>query len=172
MIYITTSRKPSVLSRRLVKQLARMLRAESENRGKRSVAETLERAQAKGYTRCMLVYEEHGNPSKLSFLEKGEWLPSISIKNASFAVGEEKERRRLPGLWKIHAKDAVGEQIAALFETPQASEKMGETLGGVEMHASSSEISFSFEGKKVGPTIKVRGIEQPQKIDSETEVEE
>lgn len=172
MLYITTSRRPSVLSRRLVKQLARMLRAESENRGKRSVQQIIERAEAKGYSRCLLVYEEHGNPSKLSFLERGEWLPSIAVKSVSFAQGEEKERRRLPGLGKIVAKDAAGKEIAELFETPEAKEKMAENEGGVEMHAGSHEISFYFEGKKVGPTIKVKGIEQPQKIGSGEENEE
>lgn len=159
-----------MLSRKLAKQLARVLRGESENRGKRSIAQTLERAQAKGFSRCLIIFEEHGNPSKLCFLEEGQWLPAILVKSVSFEEKEGSEagkKRRLPGLREIVAEDAEGERIKQLFETPEAVEKMSENHGGMEMRASAAEISFWLQGEKIAPAIKISGIEEPQNTDED-----
>ena len=158
MVYVTTSRKPSLTTRRLAKELARALRAESENRGKRSVQEILERAEAKGHSRCLLIYEDNGNPSKLCFLEKGKWLPCLLLKGISFAEAEEKQgkKRRLPGVSKTIAEDAEGREMAGLFEEC-VNEEIGE---GVEIKANKNEISFWLARERVGPVLKIKGVEE------------
>lgn len=115
-MYITSSRKPSLTTKRLGRTLARLLpRGIYENRGKKSVEEIAARAKTLGKSRAMLVHEHKGNPEKLVFMEIGkEWkwlspqvriiklgkLPKIEIKSTSMEIiGTEKNE--LSGLFNL-----------------------------------------------------------------------
>jgi rRNA maturation protein Rpf1 len=83
-MYITSSRKPSLITKRLGRTFARLLpRGAYENRGKKNVDEIAARAKALGKSRALLIYENKGNPEKLVFMEIGkEWMwlsPQIRI---------------------------------------------------------------------------------------------
>ncbi|MFH0817139.1 MAG: hypothetical protein V1909_00720 [Candidatus Micrarchaeota archaeon] len=83
-MYLSTSRKPSILSKRLCKTLSALLpRGIYENRGKKSIEEVADRARKLGKSRVLLLYEHHGNPDKFQFMDVGknwEWLsPEVKI---------------------------------------------------------------------------------------------
>jgi hypothetical protein len=83
-MYLTTSRKPSLTTKRLCRVLARLLpRGTYENRGKKSIEDVVSRAKKLGKSRVLLIYEHKGNPDKMTFMEIGKewnWLsPEIRI---------------------------------------------------------------------------------------------
>ncbi len=83
-MYLTTSRKPSILSKRLCRALAALFpRGIYENRGKKSIEEVAGRARQLGKSRVLLLYENQGNPDKMQFMDVGknwEWLtPEVKI---------------------------------------------------------------------------------------------
>jgi rRNA maturation protein Rpf1 len=144
-LYITTSRKPSVLTRRLVHWLVALLGAKSENRGKRSIAEIVERADALGISRVLLIGEDHGNPRKFAFLEGNEWRPSLIL--SGIIAPEDKPRlfKQVGGV----ATDATGSKILELLGVePDAN-------ASLIASASSSSLSFSLDGRPVGPLVKI-----------------
>lgn len=158
-LYISTSRKPSRLTRKLSRWLAALLNAYCENRGKRSVADCVERARARGLTRLLFVYEKKGNPSELAFLDarggRGSWLePSVVLK--SVVVPERSTAKRLcfTGV-KATAVDAAGKKIAELFGFEGEGKEAGE---GIEVVLSAREVFFRACGKRIGPVIKVSGF--------------
>ena len=158
-IYVTTSRKPSMPTRRLAKWLVALLGGEGENRGKRSLQEALERAEAKGFDRVLVINEDHGNPGKLSFVQGGGWKESILLKSIELPAAE-RERRRFPRAVVGKAVDAAGEKILALLGVG-ANEGEGPDGRGVdfvEVSAGAREISFSVGGKRAGPVLKILGL--------------
>jgi len=159
MVYITTSRKPSQITRRLTRFLAIALGGMKENRGKRSVQEIIERAQAKGHYRCLLIYEHKGNPSKLCFLEEGKWLPAICLTSIVESLRE--PSRRLPGLSKITATGSLAKKMAQLFE------KNDELLQGLELRITDTQITFWLDGSQTGPVLRIAGLEEPIEEDEE-----
>lgn len=82
-MYVTTSRKPTQHTRSLARAFAAFLGATCENRGKKSVNDVAARASKLGHSRFVIISEQHGNPSKMSFAEVGvewQWLdPEISF---------------------------------------------------------------------------------------------
>lgn len=153
-LYITTSRKPSATTRRLAKWLARLLHGESENRGKRSVSEIMERAENAGLDGVLVIGESHGNPSKLSFIRGGEWRESILLKSLEMPAAAEKERKRFPKIVVGKAGDKTGEKILELFGV----EGGGEENNFVAVEADSKEICFSAGVERVGPVLKILGL--------------
>jgi hypothetical protein len=159
-LYVTTSRKPSVQTRKLARWLERLLGAACENRGKRSVEEVVARAAERGLSRVLFVHEARGNPSELVFRDEARgWLePSIAI--SGVVMPERSKRVRVPKEVKAKPLDAAGEKIAALFgledaieEEEKEEEKEGEALALV---ASAREIFFEApDGERVGPVIKI-----------------
>jgi rRNA maturation protein Rpf1 len=98
-LYITTSRKPSALARKLIKILAIILHAKRENRGKRSLDEVVARAENFGRRRVAVIFERNGNPYSLNFYEDGWLEPEVRMK--SFKIFSEKEKKKgqpKPGL--------------------------------------------------------------------------
>ncbi|RMD65771.1 hypothetical protein D6833_02410, partial [Candidatus Parcubacteria bacterium] len=75
MCYITTSRKPSPITRRLARTLANIFGLFYESRGKRNFDSVRRRALKHGCGRVAFLYESHGNPHELLVIElKGdEW---------------------------------------------------------------------------------------------------
>ena len=83
-MYISTSRKPSLTTKRLCRVLARLLpRGIYENRGKKNIEDVASRAKKLGKSRVLLIYEHKGNPQKMTFMGVGKewgWLsPEIKI---------------------------------------------------------------------------------------------
>lgn len=147
-IYVTTSRKPSVLTRRLTRWLVALLGGKTENRGKRSIAEIVERAAALGISRVLVIGEDHGNPRKLSFLENGEWCQSLLL---SGVESPSDKPRMFSGAGGV-ATDAVGKKVLELLDL--------EDEGGAELVATASckELSFSLRGEPIGPRVKIRRL--------------
>jgi len=162
MLYVTTSRKPSQQTRSLARWLARFLSGECENRGKRSLAEIVERAGNAGMKRLLFVYEFHGNPSELSFYEEGWLSPVLKIKSVEMP---EKQSVRLKGELKVVAEGEMGRKMAALFSVEDSAEKDALCLThpedasckDVEMHLSREAVLFTLGGKAV-TSIRLAGF--------------
>ncbi len=152
MLYVTTSRKPSVATRKLARAIATLAGGECENRGKRSVQEAVERAQARGFKRLALVYENHGNPSEVLFLEKENWLGRIVINSVVFP--SEKPASRVPQ-GAVPGGVADGEKGRAILELFGVKERKA----AVSIHASQNELSFTVNGEPWGPLVKLGGVE-------------
>ncbi|MFA4946130.1 MAG: hypothetical protein WC607_01130 [Candidatus Micrarchaeia archaeon] len=148
-LLVTTSRKPGALTRRLARWLGRFL-GDCDNRGKSPLSDIVARAESKGYSRVLFIYERHGNPCELSFYEE-DWIePAVQITGIDWVEAKEP---RLPAAAFATGKDATGKKIAALFalEKPEGR--------AVEIKASENEISFTVNGERVGPKLKIKVIE-------------
>ena len=109
-IYISTARKPTQNTRILAKALSRLLKAEYENRGKRSMSDIVQRAENLGCRRLAFIYERHGSPTRIAFYEDG-WLPEeIRIKHFEVLKG-----KRMEGALHIEAADKGGEKMQELL---------------------------------------------------------
>jgi len=142
--------------------------ATSENRGKKSVSECVERARALGITRLLFVYEKQGNPNELAFydasaqneagIEGGAWLePSIEILGVSFPKRKLKLGRAFKHV-RVKALDAEGEEVKKLFAFETRQEEFEEISARelVEIVACSERLSFKIAGKQVGPVLKIK----------------
>ncbi|MFH1448620.1 MAG: hypothetical protein ABIG39_07195 [Candidatus Micrarchaeota archaeon] len=83
-MYLSSSRKPSLTTKRLCRALSKLLpRGAYENRGKKSIDSIVSRARKLGKSRVLLIYEDNGNPEKIIFMQVGKdwgWLsPEIMI---------------------------------------------------------------------------------------------
>lgn len=149
-IYITTSRKPSLLTRRLCKTLSKILpNSKYENRGKKSIDEVFERAKLLGKRRALLVYEKHANPSKILFMEikarKWNWLePELTISKIRFL----KISNELPDEITIEGEKKEILENLFDFENPEGDELI--TLKNFE-----GELKFSHKGSEIGVKLKV-----------------
>ncbi|PIT85361.1 hypothetical protein COU36_03680 [Candidatus Micrarchaeota archaeon CG10_big_fil_rev_8_21_14_0_10_59_7] len=148
-IYVTTSRKPAQGTRSLARWLARFLGGECENRGKRSLAEIVERAETAGFRRLLFVYESHGNPSELSFYEEGWLSPVLKIKSVELPA---KQSVRLKGEIRVVAEDEMGRRMAPLFSVEDSVE-----TSAVEMHLSREAVVFTLGGTAV-TSIRLAGF--------------
>jgi hypothetical protein len=152
--YVSTSRKPSVRTRKLARWLPILLGGKSENRGKRSVRELVSRAEKNGLPKLLLVYEDHGNPSQLWLLDEEDWRACVNIsvkKDKSVPKGKRVNSRMLTGSGK------VGRKIAELLSSDEPEEEPAGRL--LEINCTDSGICFSLDGKRVGPSIVVLGLE-------------
>lgn len=165
-LYITTSRKPSQATRKLARWLALLANAASENRGKRSVGDCVERARALGMTRLLFVYEKQGNPVELAFYdasaqtegesEGGAWLePSIAILGVSFPEEKQKLGRAFKHV-RVKPLDAEGEEVEKLFAFEQEEFEQVGARELVEITAGGGKLSFKIAGKQVGPVLKIK----------------
>ncbi len=143
-IYITTSRKPSVLTLRLAKALALILNARKENRGKKSLDEIVAKSENFGLARVLLIYESHGNPSSLNFYED-KWLePEVKVNHYKLAY---ENGEKLPKTLKVESDGSEeAERVKGLFNL----ENDGESR--LSVFFSKSNIEFKL-GKKVLLTI-------------------
>ncbi|MFH1285719.1 MAG: hypothetical protein ABIH99_04000 [Candidatus Micrarchaeota archaeon] len=147
MLYVTTSRKPSQLSKRLGKAFALLIPFSNyENRGKKSIDEVVERARKLGKTRVLLVYEYHSNPSALSFIsigrkEEWEWLtPELAISKLQLASPLP---RRIP-----HELLVQGTKSSALLHL-LASEEPVEGAKRVVLEAAENSLTLSIEQEEM-----------------------
>jgi len=146
--------------------LSLLCNATSENRGKKSVRECVERARTLGITRLLFVYEKQGNPNELIFYdasaqnenEEGAWLePSITILGFSFPKQKLKLGRALKHV-SVKPLDAEGEEIRKLFAFENELEEFEEvsTRELVQIIAGKGRLSFKIAGKQVGPVLKIK----------------
>ncbi|MBI5228755.1 hypothetical protein HY991_01495 [Candidatus Micrarchaeota archaeon] len=150
-LYITTSRKPSQLTRRFVKWLEFLLEGEAENRGKRNIEEIAERARGKGFARILFVYEKKGNPERLCFYENGWLEPEVLIKGVILPKGKPDRRKlKLQRGISVTAEDEVGREIKGLLGF--------EGEGGKEVRINRERISFLSSGKEIGLVIRISGL--------------
>ncbi|RLG21120.1 hypothetical protein DRN74_03740 [Candidatus Micrarchaeota archaeon] len=82
MLLISSSRKPSRKTRTLARQLAKAVpHSRYITRGKKNIDALCSEARRLGYSRIAIIYEKHGNPSQIHFIENHvdswEWLPEI-----------------------------------------------------------------------------------------------
>lgn len=81
---ITSSRKPSAITRILCKQMASFLNCDYINRGKKGIGEVLYLAEGEPF---LVVGEYHGNPGSMTVFDgEGKCLLSLQI-NAAFPSG-------------------------------------------------------------------------------------
>ncbi len=111
MILISTSRKPSQNTRKLVRQISMALpHSKYMTRGKKNVDSLCSEASREGYERMALVFEKHGNPYKISFIaNKGDswdWLLD-EIKIKSFKI-ENKIRKQFSSVM-LDGNNKLGE---------------------------------------------------------------
>ncbi|MCK9152058.1 Brix domain-containing protein [Methanobacterium alcaliphilum] len=66
---ITTSRKPGSRTRSFCQTLHRVLNSEYVNRGKMSMRDVLLKASQLNHDTIAVVFEKHGNPSKITFYD-------------------------------------------------------------------------------------------------------
>ncbi|NUN11743.1 hypothetical protein HUU53_03800 [Candidatus Micrarchaeota archaeon] len=138
--FVSSSRKPSVPTRQLCKWLERLFGGEYENRGKRSVEDVVQRAEEKGFTKVLFVYESHGNPSELVFLDEGEWVEPIRIKSVVFHESNARVK-------KVGSAESSNDakKLMALFGEFDSS--------GSKAFFSLEKIYFEQDGKKIGPEL-------------------
>ncbi len=153
LLYVSTSRKPTQKTRILAKWLARLFGGEHENRGKRSVSDIASRMHEKGFKRAIFVYEKHGNPYSLNFLdvEDGWLFPEVLISGFEVFKGEKK---RIGAVTSAQAKDSKGEKILQMLGfKPREGE-------GLAMVLSSTEISFMDGRESKIFSIKIKGFSE------------
>lgn len=150
-LFVTTSRKPSALTRRLAKWLSVLLQADNDNRGKKSIQDVVAEAEKKGCGRVMLIYESHGNPAKLAFLDATGWMEEVAIARVIDAPA------RIPrGLPKAVAADTEGSDA----DGGKLLELLGLKAGKsncIMAHARQGALSFTLSGKPIGPAVRFRG---------------
>ncbi|MEW6328978.1 MAG: hypothetical protein AB1468_02565 [Candidatus Micrarchaeota archaeon] len=154
MFYVTTSRKPSLTTKRLCRLLAALLpRGVYENRGKKGIEDIFERAKSLGKRRALLVYEQNGNPSSISFMKingSWEWLePEIKIsgvKMGTAKIREQPEGMRISGERK--------RELARLFDFDEAECGECDEDEMTEIRAGAKEITFS-RNKKIMLVLKL-----------------
>ena len=146
---ISTNRKPSLTTRRLVRQTAGMLPgSEYQPRGKSSIENLAERARAKGLSSLVLFYEQKGNPSRIEFIRVSptgwEWDPTVLlVKNVKLQA--EKTRNGEEGV-------AVDGEFCELF-SPEIFED-----SEFKFTANSSRMSFMKGREIVGPIILISKV--------------
>ncbi|MCX8206158.1 MAG: hypothetical protein N3H30_02920 [Candidatus Micrarchaeota archaeon] len=145
MPYITTSRKASQVSRRLARSLSNFFPgAHYENRGKRGMDSVLARARELGFTRVVLIYESHGNPGEIEFIDVGEdsWSIAGKISFTVVSVG-----KILRGEYSVKCNPPA-EKIAGLFKDPDAvPEDGGEDEASLVLD--NNYLIFSVGGKEM-----------------------
>ncbi|MFH1779879.1 MAG: hypothetical protein ABH803_01900 [Candidatus Micrarchaeota archaeon] len=131
-----------MLTRRLCKWFERIFGAEYENRGKRSIEEVIARAEKKGFLRILVVYETHGNPESLNFLQE-KWLePVIFLKNVRF----HDSAKRVKGNPELIAVDVAGKKFVELFNCVFEENYC-------KAFFSKEKIWFEQDGEVVGPEL-------------------
>lgn len=144
---VTTSRKPSVLTKRFGRLLAKLLPfGLYENRGKMNVAEVAARAYTLGKSRACIVHEMKGNPVSLVFMTAGDswqWLsPELyisKIKIAKESPAHPCESISIEGKMKREMENLV---------LPKSREIEDEEAE-VKLQADEEMISFTIDGKEI-----------------------
>ena len=142
-MYVTTSRKPSILSKRLCRALSALFpRGIYENRGKKSIEEVADRARQLGKSRVLLLYEHQGNPDKMQFMNVGtdwEWLtPEVKITKLG-QIPQLKMKTK-----EIRLEGEKKEELAKLFNFEDSSND-----GDIRLVLSSENWSFYSGSKKI-----------------------
>ncbi len=162
MFYVTTSRKPCQTTRRLARWMSLLFGGFSENRGKRSLSEVIERAQLEGFPKVLVIYEKHGNPSELSFLNlDGEWLSPVAVINSAIVPVMQKGSR-LSGEFQVQATGEGALEFAKLF-----GERINEGDRVIDVVLTNSSIGFESDGQKFGPKLSVKFFGKEEKAQKE-----
>lgn len=149
LVYITTSRDPSLSTKILASNLATFLNSKYEPRGKKSIEDIINRANELGYSRIIVVSETKGNPNKLAFIDtKEEWrwvFPFII-----FSVKTEFVRKKIGRINKEvekivkNAEDKEIQRIANLFEIPEP-----QSDDTAKFIVSKNSLTFKYKDKKM-----------------------
>ncbi len=153
MFYITTSRKPSLTTKRLCRALAALLpRGFYENRGKKGIDDIFERAKSLGKRRALLLYEQNGNPASISFMrinDSWKWLePEIKISGVRMSTAKIREQSAGARISGEKAKT-----LARLFDFDDAECGECDEDEITEIKVGAKEISFS-RNKKIMIVLK------------------
>ena len=140
-VFVTTSRKPSVLTKRFGKLLAKLFPfGVYENRGKMSVGEAAIRASTLGKERACIIHEVKGNPMKIVFLKSGErwlWLsPELMISKLKFGTA------KVEGCERIEITGEKKEELKKLV-SPRSREIEADD-GCMQLKADEKKIVFSL----------------------------
>lgn len=146
MPYITTSRKASQVTRRLARSLSHFFpESRYENRGKRDIGSVLARARQLGFTRVVFVYESHGNPSEIDFIDvcNDSWSRVGRLSFAAVEVGKVPK-----GEYRVECNPAAM-KIAELFrDSGIEPEEEGEGIVAT-LALEKNYLSLSVGGKEI-----------------------
>ncbi len=140
---ITSSRKPSINTRALCKDLAFFFHCECINRGKMGMKETLSLVED-GPGPLLLIGEYHGNPGSLIFYAPdGRELLSIRI---SVTVGSKPSKRISQNISPVATGHA---DIAPVLAKILAIELMGEPSSPLVLDIANDYLDFLYNGQQL-----------------------
>ncbi|MCX6777785.1 MAG: hypothetical protein NT157_02775 [Candidatus Micrarchaeota archaeon] len=145
MLYATTSRKPSVYTKRLCRLLCSLLPGSVyENRGKKSVDEVVARTRSLGCPRILIFSEEHGNPRGIRAIKtNGEWAwDTREIIIGSLILGEKTKTPR----GSICVSGPNSKLFSEIFQIGDSGED-GPDSDSILLHAGPKKISFEYSKK-------------------------
>lgn len=165
--FITTSRKPSVLTRRLQKWLLVLLGGISQNRGKQSISQLAQSAKLKGYRYLIIIHESHSNPSQLAFFDNELSLSvvNISISNSPDLNASE---QRIPSSLNhlILCNGEMETQFCKMFQNVYDS-SIQESKYTISIIAQNKTLRFELNGKSIGPQIKLNSYAEFSNVEEE-----
>ncbi len=140
---ITSSRKPSINTRALCKDLASFFHCKSINRGKMGMSEVLSLAGDHPGP-LLIVGEYHGNPGSLSFYTSdGREMLSIRI---SVTVVKKLQRKVSPKILPV----ATGQgDIAPVLAKILAIQLVDEPSSPLVLEISDDQLNFLYEGQQL-----------------------
>ena len=140
---ITSSRKPSINTRALCKDLASFFHCESINRGKMGMKEVLSLVED-AHGPLLIVGEYHGNPGSLIFYTPdGRELLSIRISVTAVKKLQKKVSPKIPPVATGHA------DIAPILAKILAIELVDEPLSPLVLEISDDQLDFLYEGQEL-----------------------
>lgn len=140
---ITSSRKPSINTRALCKDLASFFQCECINRGKMGMKETLSLVED-GLGPLLIVGEYHGNPGSLIFYAPdGRELLSIRI---SVTAVSKLPKKRLPHIESVATGHA---DVAPILAKILAMELVDEPSSPLVLDISNDHLNFLHDGQQL-----------------------
>ncbi len=155
---ISTSRKPSVLTRRLVRWLVLLLGGLSVNRGKQNISQLATNAKTKGFRYMIVVHESHSNPSQLAFFDADLSLAVANISVSNIPDVNSLSQRIPKNLNHILKSNGEMEShLLKMFENVYDSANPSAKYD-LSIIAENKILSFEIEGKSIGPQIKLNSF--------------
>ncbi len=140
---ITSSRKPSINTRVLCKDLASFFHCESINRGKMGMKEVLSLVEGDPGP-LLMVGEYHGNPGSLIFYAPdGQELLSIRISVTTIKKLPKKGFSKIPPVATGHAA------IAHILSKILAIQLVEETSSPLVLKISDDQLDFFYNGQEL-----------------------
>ena len=165
-VLVTTSRRPTRRSRRLAKELCRVLPYFKKiNRGRMGYKDLREYMIKKGFTRLIIIENYKGNPGIMEFLTLDEVflrrVGRLVIKSLSLQVDIRRDYifSSLKKVEFVNVDEDIAESLSLFFH-PYYSVSEG-TEGTLRIVGDEEELSFNFydnNGKRVPPHFSGRYI--------------